>query len=85
MEGYAFDAAMRRWANTCDYARSALDNADAFRHEVVLKAARRRGKGKELTEKQYALLGIAWRGSTDMVDQKARLELMSMVTDSAAK
>ena len=83
--GYAIDTAMRRWADNCSYAKDALNRADKFRREVVLTAARLRGSDSEMTQKQYQLLNAAWRGSTDMRDQRARIELMAMVTEGEFK
>lgn len=79
-EGYAYDAAIRRWAETSDHAANAITEADQFRRKVVVEAAKGLRNGEGLTNEQMNLLGMAWRGSTDMSDQQKRFKLLGLIT-----
>jgi AcrR family transcriptional regulator len=82
-KAYLIDDAMRCWSQDCPPLKETIRKADRFRTAVILEAARARGEGQQLSADQQLLLGMAWRGSTDMSDQTQRFEALGKITGAA--
>ena len=76
---YRYDAAMRNWATTSEYADEIITAADNFRRDMMTDLLRAAGESDQTAKDNVNLLGAAWRGSQDMADQDYRFKLLQLI------
>ena len=76
---YRYDTAMRAWAELDPGAREVVRSADAQRAKLIASVFEAGGDSAERARDRTNLLGVAWRGSQDMIDPDYRFRLIKMI------